>query len=492
MDIPTLVKKRTLHKGKLIKIQALINQFNSSNPIDETAYDSLLQEISTINAKVDEIQEEIAIQCTTDQELEAQIDVSEWFTVKILNLKSKLKEVKTVPVTSGSSSSHSSDHVKLPRIELPTFDGRFELWQSFQDLFIATVEKNNTLSEAQKLQYLKSCVKGEAANLIKSFPVTDQSYREAWEILTNRFDNQREIVQAVLKRLHNQPFIKSESASALQKMLDVTNECLRSLKVLGRSVDEWDDLIVFMLVEKMDSDSRREWAMKLKGSNPPTFKQLSDFLELHIRGLNAGGAQSSSALKPKAFNQVGGRQQQAHSHLGVSDVSCSVCKNAHHIHQCSVFRGQSAEERAATVKAKKLCVNCLREGHWVQKCKSNCRCRTCGRKHHSLLHATRQPTTQPQETAFKPSQESVQSVQSHHYSLSQVLLKTALVTVVDNLGNKKTLRALLDDGSQGSFISEASARALGLPVEKTDVTIRGISASPVCSVHGQVKSTSPP
>ena len=483
MEVAALVKKRNLHKGRLSKIQTTVNKCDTDNPLSETVISSLLEDLASIKLKVEDIQEEIAVQCS-DSELDAQIDVSEWFQNKIIDVKTKLLSIREAQAQPVQSSQVSS--VKLPSIELPSFDGKYEGWQSFQDLFVATVENNKSLSGAQKLQYLKSCLKGEAANLVKSFTITDQNYREAWGLLTDRYDNKRELVHSIIKRLCNQQPVKSESAVFLQKLLDVTSECIRSLKVMGRPVEQWDDIIVFLVVEKMDPESRREWAMSLKGSEPPTFQELSSFLEIHIRGLNASRSQGPvqpvrQQTAPTTQRSFGGDRRQTSSLLGTTQSVCPVCKSNHLIHQCSQFRTMSVPERKESVRKALLCYNCLRPDHGVRYCTSRQTCRHCSKRHHLLLHMD--PNSES-EVASRASQ--TRSISSNHCAVSQVLLKTALVKVTDYCGKERVLRVLLDDGSQGSFITEACAKSLGLRVQKTDVVINGISSAPVCTVRGQI------
>jgi hypothetical protein len=67
-------------------------------------------------------------------------------------------------------------------------------------------------------------VKGEAAGLIKSYQITNDNYAEAWAQLKNRYSNEREIVNSILKRLFNQAVMKQESASTLRKLTDTTDE----------------------------------------------------------------------------------------------------------------------------------------------------------------------------------------------------------------------------------------------------------------------------
>lgn len=100
--------------------------------------------------------------------------------------------------------------VKLPRIELPKFNGNYESWTSFFDLFTSLVDSNRMLTGSQKLHYLKSSVEGEAAQLIRSYNITDANYMEAWRSLQVRYKNKRFIVNSHLRHILELPKLKLE------------------------------------------------------------------------------------------------------------------------------------------------------------------------------------------------------------------------------------------------------------------------------------------
>ncbi|XP_076638299.1 uncharacterized protein LOC143350233 [Colletes latitarsis] len=56
---------------------------------------------------------------------------------------------------------HPTAH--LPRINLPTFEGAFEHWESFRDRFISMVIDNQSLSNVERLHFLHASLKGEAS-----------------------------------------------------------------------------------------------------------------------------------------------------------------------------------------------------------------------------------------------------------------------------------------------------------------------------------------
>ncbi|GFV57412.1 uncharacterized protein TNCV_2299281 [Trichonephila clavipes] len=129
------------------------------------------------------------------------------------------------------------NNIKLPRIELPVFTSNYIDWISFRDLLLASVGNNSTLSDSQKLQYLKLSVKGEVATLLQSIQITNDNYKKAWNALTERYENEAEIINAALNKLVSQPVLKQESASGLQKLIDTNQQCIDTLQTLRQPVE---------------------------------------------------------------------------------------------------------------------------------------------------------------------------------------------------------------------------------------------------------------
>ncbi|XP_021963617.1 uncharacterized protein LOC110859062 [Folsomia candida] len=487
-DMSTFERMRGGHKGCLTKIQATIAKHeNSSKLLSVDEAKGLLKSVETLESKARDIADDIFSLCTTDDLMKKAVEEADDLDMRIIETLGRLQVIlRSYPDTSGSAAIHK-DTVKLPRMELPDLDGKYENWQSFQDLFIASIDNNKALSGAQKLQYFKVCVKGDAFNLIKSFSITDSHFREAWSLLVDRYDNKREITQALVNRIFSQPHLKQESASSLQQLLDVTMESMRSLRVLGRPVDEWDDLIVFIVTDRMDSATRREWAMSLTGTDPPSLKELQEFLEKHIRGLQSQGGKSSSSSSgerrqssSQSHHGSGERRHSSsHSHhvsaTAANGISCHNCKQSHYLYQCQPFRTLSPEERSVKVSNWSLCRNCFKSNHIAKDCPSNHSRKKCNKRHNTLLHFESRRAATPQSE----SSSSHINTQGSHDQLT--LMKTALVNVEDKAGNQFTCRAFLDDGSESSFITESCATSLGLTRQRTNVKITGLSSSCVGS-----------
>ncbi|GFT13535.1 uncharacterized protein TNCV_3830181 [Trichonephila clavipes] len=82
-------------------------------------------------------------------------------------------------------------NINLPKYDLPQFAGDFNSWLSFKSIFSSSIDSNESLTDIQKLQYLQNAVTLDASRLIKGFAITHENYKQAWETLLNRYDNQR-------------------------------------------------------------------------------------------------------------------------------------------------------------------------------------------------------------------------------------------------------------------------------------------------------------
>ncbi|GFU01506.1 uncharacterized protein NPIL_233091 [Nephila pilipes] len=82
-------------------------------------------------------------------------------------------------VESSVNSVSENSVVRLPKISLPTFAGEMHAWLAFKDIFKASINQNPNLSDAIKLQYLKSALRGDAFRIIQTISITDSNYRLA-------------------------------------------------------------------------------------------------------------------------------------------------------------------------------------------------------------------------------------------------------------------------------------------------------------------------
>jgi hypothetical protein len=108
--------------------------------------------------------------------------------------------------------------LQLPKQQAPTFDGDQIKWPEFWDRF-GPIDSNPSLTPAQKLDYLKQCLTGNALLTISFLPTVDKNYAVACDLLVESYDNERKIVAAHLEKMMNFCPLRSETPGGLKRLL---------------------------------------------------------------------------------------------------------------------------------------------------------------------------------------------------------------------------------------------------------------------------------
>ncbi|XP_063543203.1 uncharacterized protein LOC134751690 [Cydia strobilella] len=369
---------------------------------------------------------------------------------------------------------------KLPPINLPSFSGDYQEWMHFKDLFISMVHNEPGLSDIHKHHYLRSSLKGEAEQVVRHFELTAANYGKAWNALVCRYSNDRVIANIILNRLLNQKKLTYECSKGLKDLLDTTNQCLSSLTNLKIDITTWDSIIVHIVVSKLDSETHKAWEQSLGSSiELPTYNKLTSYLEGRFRAMEMVQATQKKDKKETTFQQpaTAPKIKNVRSFTAEVDTECTYCKKSHYICHCTEFAQLDIDQRKEFVKNNNLCFNCLVKGHSIRNCRQVTTCRTCNRKHHTLLHyQSITANTVTMETPTESEDTQIKELTSLKVSQKgkQVILATAQIYLKDSSGSLVQLRALIDQGSEGTFITESAVQLLRLKKTFQPANITGL------------------
>ncbi|XP_050676794.1 uncharacterized protein LOC126973508 isoform X1 [Leptidea sinapis] len=212
---------------------------------------------------------------------------------------------------------------------------------------------------------------------------------------------------------------------------------------------------------KLDQITNREWEQHRNSmSQPPTLPVFITFLNSRadlletLEESKVAKTQNSQAFnntKPKSFVINTNNNFTNHKSFNHKSSLCQLCNQSHFLFSCPNFRDLPVESRIKKAQDLKVCLNCLRPGHVLSKCKLGS-CKYCRLKHNTLLHIENEPE---QSTS-----QNVALTLNNTSETRTVLLSTALVNVVDTNGKLHTARVLLDNGSTANFVSEDFCPAL--------------------------------
>lgn len=369
--------------------------------------------------------------------------------------------------------------IQLPKIQITPFDGQYDKWPEFKDIFTSLMNKYRG-DEVERLTHLKNYLKGEAYQVVQHLAIKNGNYEIAWDLLTAQYENKNAIIEAHLRHFTEITPITPAAPSSIRQAITTTRSCLAAIKNLEIVTDTWDPIIVFLLKDKLGPEIRGKWEEERKGSHdPPTLKQFLEFLEVRHKiaasapprkfiprpfivdqknkPRPAFHALNASAEQPEAPD-LSSTLQSTETEHEEDDIDatfmlnrpekCGVCDEPHRVFTCPLLTQESAEA-LRIIKEKGLCLNCL-YNHETDKCMSRGRCKQCQKSHHSLLHEAFATMTLPVQRGVG---------MFHTRAARGTVLATALIPIETERG-PITLRALVDQGSTANLISKRGAQML--------------------------------
>ena len=376
------------------------------------------------------------------------------------------------------SSGPDASGVRLPKLDVPTFDGDILHWSTFWEQFVTSVDSRKHLSKAEKLVYLQHAVKnGSAISVIQGLSQSGEQYTEAVECLRSRYDRPRLVHQMHVRKIMDIPRMKEGNGKEIRLLHDTALQHLRALRAMGHEPS--GSFITSLLELKLDSTTMFEWQQHSRShSDVPHYEELLTFINLR--------AQAAETLTPdirkkhpELYPQKKNPKQVTSFTVTTTpteNISCLVCKSNHLLHTCPDFKALGHENKMSVLKTNNLCSNCLRPGHYSKACKSHNRCRICHKPHHTLIHVNEAKkndvtvnTTPTLQTPVHVSNHATMGNQSN------VLLMTCRVNIKSPNGSAMESRALLDSGSSASFISERLVQSLQLPRSERNIRVSGVA-----------------
>ena len=167
----SLTKIKTIRAGHRGATTKLFRRADSEENFTEEEFDSIVETLKEKQSILAELNSQV-LNATSDADIAEEIEETDKWTIefksKLIKLTKQAKRSSEISLNPNapvfvqsmnqnqSNISLSQSFHKLPKISLPKFDGNIIKWQSFWDSFESAVHNNETLSNVQKFNYLKS------------------------------------------------------------------------------------------------------------------------------------------------------------------------------------------------------------------------------------------------------------------------------------------------------------------------------------------------
>jgi len=410
--------------------------------IDNCAHDEVaagVERLQGLRQKLEKLDEKL-LPLLDGDEVEEDIERAEQYIDSIVLVLQQAKTFLNCNNTTDSPGESNSSHVSLPKLNLPSFGGDIMEWLSFQDAFENMIISNKKLKNIDRFNYLKSQLKGVAADAVAGVLVTDANFTTAWDILKQRFGRKSVIIRAHIKHLLNLPQIIELNINKLRKFLTSVEVNVRGLASLGVTTDAYSIFLIQIILYRLPEEINRSWFRH--DSNDDL--GVDDFIKFLSRELVVYEHSDEFTSGQKSKSQSSGFSKPGISQTKVFTINNSNCKMCdkpyHKPNDCRYFMQLKPFSRYELIKQKRLCFRCFGD-HLLTNCPHNFLCH-CKKPHNKLLHYSTEKSSNDQSDV------TIKMSLSNELNFLPIIKVPILTThgVYD-------VKTLLDSGSQNTFIN---------------------------------------
>lgn len=468
-EVEDYLKTDEIEKAKLITYQKRL--LNVVEQI-KVANEDVLKSLDPENIENDVVESLQCMEPVSELETMLELKLSE-FTVN--NDRSA-----SPPLTNRSdrsSVSVSNRHVTLPKLEIPVFEGNPLLWQGFYDQFRVAIDENECLQDIDKFNYLKRFLGGEALKSVSGLTLSTENYKEALDLLKERYGNEQVLVSAHMEALLKIQKIRNCSdIKGLRSLYNEIENCIRNLRSLKLETRSYGALLIPMLKDKLPEELLISISRKF-GGNLWDLDNLLTYFGEELRVYE--NCVSLSQLKVSADSKEN-RNSARYTTSGMlvheekEKIPCIYCKRLDHApYQCRIVT--NLKTRKDIVVKEKRCFICLSSGHIAKNCKQNYSCRRCRGRHNISIctfdSKNDKSTTYDRHRYEHPKETDKSTNATHVQSQNTILLQTGkgFVSGADEDCFSQA-RILFDTGSQRSYITDDLRNKLKLRTIRSERT----------------------
>ena len=174
----------------------------------------------------------------------------------IRQINQKIAKIGTSEILNRRENPPSSA-VKLPKLELKTFDGNVLKWHEFWENFEHCVHNQPLVQELQKFSYLKSCLRGPAFVCISNFELRAENYGPAIQFLKESYGHKNVLRKAHLDSWEKlAPVSNSRDVPRLKRLYEDVESHYKASLAVNVMPHEYTATMVPKLLKKLPMDVR--------------------------------------------------------------------------------------------------------------------------------------------------------------------------------------------------------------------------------------------
>jgi hypothetical protein len=150
-----------------------------------------------------------------------------------LILQQQMKFEKARESNTEKSKELQVKNVKLPKLSITKFTGKFCDWLPFWNTFKAEIDSTD-LPSVSKFGYLRELLEPTVRSEVAGLPFNTEGYERAKNILESEYGKTSEIINAYIQDIINLPVINGSSPAKIHEFYKILSHNVQSLQTLGK------------------------------------------------------------------------------------------------------------------------------------------------------------------------------------------------------------------------------------------------------------------
>lgn len=264
---------------------------------------------------------------TSEAEYCLEVGTSENYRERMIHFRTKCEDIcnpapspevilnSTMGTQSGDCSNKKCRKLRLPKIELKSFNGDVWNWIGFWGQF-RKIHEDPEIDLEDKFQYLLQATEpgSNARALAESFPPSAENYEKAVSYLKNRYARTEYLIEIYVRDLLGLVLSQnSKFKTPLSKLYDQLETQLRSLESLGLTSEKYAAILLPLAESALPEDILRAWErhrtsretlVKEVENAPTSLQHLLGFLKNEVESEERIRLARGDFTKGKAIKKV--------------------------------------------------------------------------------------------------------------------------------------------------------------------------------------------
>jgi hypothetical protein len=161
-----------------------------------------------------------------------------------------------------------------------------KLRSKFWGIFSSLVDNNKSLSDAIKLAHLNNSINDRVREVIACLTGEPGDYQKAVKLLSDRYGDPREVVDAHLHRITNWHNIKEKDRDAFERFADALQAAVFALDKPDYRHELSSMPLCTQLVRKLPPSEKDEWVRQVERKQvAENVKGLAEYAQLRVKSL---------------------------------------------------------------------------------------------------------------------------------------------------------------------------------------------------------------